>query len=164
MWFFMVDVPCRSENSSYGENGVLFYQPVQEFCHFTKNQWWRTFFENLKGVHYDRFFRIFLDMLKRSRRTRSRRKMLSFIFFFVSRPNLTILIAKFLGFFSDPEKGGRSSSNEFKDGPPRCGSVFKLAEDFCTCFYNFPFVTCINFLKRLLTCTNLRTVPILNDR
>jgi len=34
MWVFMAGVPCRSNNLSYGENRVLFYQPVQELKHF----------------------------------------------------------------------------------------------------------------------------------
>jgi len=39
MWFFfMVGVPCKRENLSYGENRALFYQPVQELWHFKKIQ------------------------------------------------------------------------------------------------------------------------------
>jgi len=63
----MVGVPCRSENLSYGENEVLFYQPVQELWHFTKNSRWRTFFENLRVFPTIDFFGNFLDMFKRSR-------------------------------------------------------------------------------------------------
>jgi len=36
MWVFMVGAPCRSENFGFGENRVLFYQPVQELWHFSK--------------------------------------------------------------------------------------------------------------------------------
>ena len=53
---------------------------------------------------------------------------------------------------------GFSSSN-FKEGPPRCGSVVKLADDFCRRFYNFPFVIYINFLKRLLKLCKFKDSP-----
>jgi len=81
------------------------------------------------------------------------------LIFSVSRPSLTILTAKFLIFYSDPEEEGGLFSNKFKDGPPRCGSKVTRAYDFRTLFYNFPFVICINFLKRLLKLYEFEDIP-----
>ena len=83
MWIFMVDVPCKRENLSYGENRALFYQPVQELWHFSKNPRWRTFFQNLRVLPTINFWRC--------RRTCSRRKTLSFIYFFAKFWLMTIL-------------------------------------------------------------------------
>jgi len=54
-----MDVPCRRENLSYGENRALFYQPVQELWHFSKNPKWRTFLENLRVFPTVDFWRFF---------------------------------------------------------------------------------------------------------
>jgi len=85
----MVDVPYRRENLSYGENRAIFYQPVQELWHFSKNPRGRTFFENLKVFPTIDFWRFFWTcsggVVEHVLEEKCRHLIFSF-----SRPNLTV--------------------------------------------------------------------------